>query len=261
VIRDESDVSWEKWGRENPYYGVLSQDKFRQKNLDRDRKAEFLASGATHIERVTRLIAARFGPPGSRKAALDFGCGVGRLVIPLARYYEKAVGVDISPSMLKIAAENCAESGLGNCSFVRSDDLLSEVRDEFDFIHSYIVFQHIPTQRGEQLIGQLVRRLSQGGLLAIHFPIQCTLSKARRTLRLLAQNFYPALVMRNLLLRRKWNEPHMQMNLYDLNRILASLLALGIKDVVIETHEAVGFVFAFLFAKKNDDSTLLSIAP
>lgn len=38
-----------------------------------------------------------------RKHALDFGCGVGRLTQALAAHFDEVTGVDISPSMIKLA--------------------------------------------------------------------------------------------------------------------------------------------------------------
>ena len=44
-MRDNSDRSWERWGKDNPYYGVLTDDRFRRENLHDDRKMEFLETG------------------------------------------------------------------------------------------------------------------------------------------------------------------------------------------------------------------------
>ena len=36
-------------------------------------------------------------------SALDFGCGVGRLSIPLSKRFAKVIGVDIAPTMVELA--------------------------------------------------------------------------------------------------------------------------------------------------------------
>ena len=38
---DNSDESWREFGRSDPYFGVLSVDRFRAKNLDDAAMAEF----------------------------------------------------------------------------------------------------------------------------------------------------------------------------------------------------------------------------
>lgn len=186
----------------------------------------------------------------SQKSALDFGCGVGRLVIPLARAFEHVTGVDISSAMLETAAQNCLEQNLNNVDFVRSDDELTQVPGRFDFIHCYLVLQHIPTQRGEQIVAQLLKRLNDEGILAIHFPFMCKTSAIRKSIQFLRKNIYPLSVLINIVRRKRWNEPFIQMNMYDVNRILILLSENGIKDVFLEVVDAGGFVSAFVFAKK-----------
>ena len=52
-IRDHSDRTWEKIARSDPYYGVLTADRFRSGQLNDDSKAEFFRSGEEHtIERI-----------------------------------------------------------------------------------------------------------------------------------------------------------------------------------------------------------------
>ena len=137
-------------GGTEPYYGVLTDDKFRAENITEQSKTELLETGRVHVQRVLSIASSHFGTL-ARRSALDFGCGVGRLVIPFAREFEQVTGVDVSLGMLEIARRNCQERDLSNVDFVHSDDRLSGVNRSYDFVHAYLVFQHIPVHRGKRL--------------------------------------------------------------------------------------------------------------
>lgn len=250
MIRDDSDKSWENWGKENPYYGVLTDDKFRRENLNDEHKAEFLETGRIHVERVLAMAERRCGALPARRSALDFGCGVGRLVLPLADLFEHVIGVDVSAAMLTLAEQNCAERGINNVEFKRSDDELTQFEGQFDFIHSYLVFQHIPVLRGEKIVARLLDRLTDQGIMAIHLPFVWKDSAARKTLHFIRRNFSPLSGLVNIAKGKRWGEPFIQMNMYDMNRILHLLSDHGIKDVFLEVVDAGGFVSAFVMARK-----------
>lgn len=250
MIRDNSDTSWENWGKENPYYAVLTDDRFRDENLNDERKAEFLETGRLHVNRVVAMAETRCGAVASRKSALDFGCGVGRLVLPLAGIFEHVVGVDVSTGMLKAAEQNCKERGVHNVEFKHSDDELTQVEGKFDLIHSYLVFQHIPVRRGEKIVTHLVDRLTDEGVLAIHLPFVWKDSAVHKAIQFLRKNFLPFAGLVNIARGKRWSEPFIQMNMYDMNHILRLLSEHGIKDVFLEVVDAGGFVSALVIAKK-----------
>jgi len=252
MFRDDSDASWDKWGKQNPYFGVLTDDKFRRENITEESKSEVLATGRVHIQRVLSMAISHFGEI-SRNSALDFGCGVGRLVIPLATEFEHVTAVDVSLGMLETAKQNCSDRGIRNVDFVQSDDRLSQVTRSFDFIHSYLVFQHITVRRGAEIITHLLKRLNDEGVLAIHFPFACKHSVIRKFAHLLRRNFSPFSMLANIVRAKRWNEPFMQMNCYDVNSVLASISGCGIKDVFLEVVDAGGFISAFVLAKKPKD--------
>ena len=72
---------------------------------------------------IRRWVAPRFAP----RSALDFGCGVGRLLVPLARRCPSVVGVDVADSMLAQARARCDAVGVTNVRLLKSDDRLSRV--------------------------------------------------------------------------------------------------------------------------------------
>jgi SAM-dependent methyltransferase len=82
--------------------------------------------------------------------ALELGCGVGRLALPLARHFQHVAGVDISRSMIQQAFSAARERCINNASFraiAGPEDFLRLARSSatrFDFIYSLLVFQHIP---------------------------------------------------------------------------------------------------------------------
>ena len=82
---DDTDRDWQQFGQTDPYWAVITVDDYRKDNLTADGLDRFYDSGETHVrwffDVVRRHIDEGFAP----RSALDFGCGVGRLALPLAR--------------------------------------------------------------------------------------------------------------------------------------------------------------------------------
>src|SRR5689334_22910596 len=96
----DTDADWESWGKRDPYFGVISDDKYRQTKLTQAEKFEFFQSGGGHVQHVLDICRTYVYKDYAPKSALDFGCGVGRVTIPLARVVECVVGLDVADSML-----------------------------------------------------------------------------------------------------------------------------------------------------------------
>ena len=76
-------------------------------------------------------------------SALEIGCGVGRLLVPLSERIARVRGVDISPVMVEKSRGYCA--GRKNVHVELTDGTLRNVASgSLDFAFSFIVFQHIP---------------------------------------------------------------------------------------------------------------------
>lgn len=96
-------------------------------------------------------------------AALDVGCGAGDFTRLLARRAESALGVDLSPEMLRAARERSA--GIANVAFEERDVLAWELpRERFDAIASIATLHHLPM---EATLARLASALRPGGVLAV----------------------------------------------------------------------------------------------
>jgi SAM-dependent methyltransferase len=156
----DTDSDWRRLGATDPYWGVISHPDYKAENLTPANLEAFYASGqAETAELVRRLQHAAGARPAGR--ALDFGCGTGRLTEAMAAHVEEAVGYDISPGML----EQARERG-GKATYVGA---LPD--GPFDWINSFMVFQHIPPPRGLALIEALLARLAPGGVVSLHVTI------------------------------------------------------------------------------------------
>lgn len=98
---------------------------------------------------------------------LEIGCGVGRLLRPLSRRVALAVGVDVSEEMIGRAREYC--TGCPNVALRRTDGTLGFLpADDFDFVFSHIVFQHVPRKAYVQrYLREAARVLKPGGILRV----------------------------------------------------------------------------------------------
>lgn len=249
MLHNNPDNEWEKFGKTDPYFGVISHEKFRSVNLTDDLKEEFFKSGFDYIEHVLHKIKIHIDPAFSIKRALDFGCGVGRLVIPLSTVADEVTGLDISDSMLNEAQNNCNLRGVKNVVLRRSDDSLSLLSGKYDLIHTYIVFQHIPAKRGERIFTKLIEHLAENGICVAQFTYAKDLK--RNQLIALAKQYVPMLSnCIDLLKGRGFFAPQMQMNSYDINHLLLAIQKANVVDFYSEFTKHGGDLGVCIYFKK-----------
>jgi 2-polyprenyl-3-methyl-5-hydroxy-6-metoxy-1,4-benzoquinol methylase len=239
ILQKSTDKEWERIGQSNPYFGVLSYEKYKSSSLDEELKEEFFKSGSGYIDGIMDFIQSRFQTSSRFKRSLDFGCGVGRLVVPLSNYSDQVIGVDVSDSMIKEAKANCQERNIQNITFVKSDDSLSRLEGSFDLMHSIIVFQHIPAKRGELIFEKLVSHLEPGGIGVFHFTYG-SLNNEQKKIELFKRikAFAPLLQkFVNLCKGRGWSFPLstiMEMNHYDLNHLFETIDRCGVHACFVD---------------------------
>jgi 2-polyprenyl-3-methyl-5-hydroxy-6-metoxy-1,4-benzoquinol methylase len=236
-MKNDTDLAWERWGRQDPYYGVLADEKYRKENIG-NTSEDFFESGHLHLSNVLQEIEKHFGPV-PKTSALDFGCGVGRVLIPLSKEFNNVTGIDVSKPMLDEAARNLAERTIGNVDLLESDDDLSKLGDKrFDFIHTYIVLQHISPERGYVIIRNLLHHLSPVGAFFVHVLCRRNLPFAKELAYFGKSNFPGGHILLNILKGRRMFEPKMEMNEYDLGRLLGVLQQFGFQELMtkLEIH-------------------------
>jgi SAM-dependent methyltransferase len=166
--------NWEQFAAEDPLWAILTDPSKRGGKWD---PADFFLTGEHEI---TAVFERAGGLPSSKRRALDFGCGVGRLSQAIARRFDHTVGVDISAKMIELAGQFNAVGD--RCSYVQNDrpDLTVLGDQRFDFIYSNIVLQHMPSELALGYVREMVRLLAEGGLLVFQMPERLTLSTALR---------------------------------------------------------------------------------
>lgn len=217
-----TDRDWQELGDRDPFWAVLTNPQFRAERMDSEARATFFASGRHDIAHFHDLLQRHAGAPPRFQRALDFGCGVGRLLIPLSELAERAAGVDVAASMRALCKQHLIEFGRDNASIHGAIAEAAAAEGPFDWINSLIVLQHIPPQRGYGLIAELAAALAPGGWLSLHVT---SFDMGRPSLppswRALAGRFLQGRPLTHLV----------QMFQYDLDRVLHILWQAGVRDV------------------------------
>ncbi len=262
---NSTDDHWKLWGERDPYYGVITRPQYRRGALDAQTLDAFFDSGDGHVrylmDLIHRGVDAHFAP----RRVLDFGCGVGRILVPMSRLAQEVVGLDISTSMLEEARRNCDERGQGErVRLALSDDALAAAEGSFDLVHSCIVLQHLEPTRGRALFRRLVDKVEPGGVGALHLTyasadytenegrppsppppppppsgLAAVKAQVRPWLRPPPPPPPPAPAPPDA-------DPEMQMNWYDLNQLMWILQSAGIQQVYTDLTDHGGAWGVFL---------------
>lgn len=158
---DDDAARWESLARQEPYFPLLASDGAATAS------EAFFQTGEEDVAALLEAMVTLFSRDVRLDSALDFGCGAGRLTLPLARSARRVVGCDIAPTVLAHARENAGRAGLRNVTFQSVEDAMASGEARFDFICSLLVFQYIPPAEGYALLQRLAALLKVGGVAAL----------------------------------------------------------------------------------------------
>ena len=151
---------WDAFGNTDPMWSVLTSPDKKHGRWD---KAEFFRVGREEIADVLALLDEK-GVTFPRRRALDFGCGVGRLSQALAEHFEKVDGVDIAPSMIRLAEKYNRHGDRCRYHLHADGDLRAFPDATFDFVYSVHVLQHMEPRYAHRYVEEFLRVLAPEGV-------------------------------------------------------------------------------------------------
>lgn len=251
-----SEDTWEEFAKADPYWAVLTDAKYRTDPsgaLPPRERAAFFQGGTQFIEDVVQTIKTHFGRRFTKEdCCLDFGSGVGRLAIPMARLCGRTIGIDVSHTMRRICLQNAISEKLGNIECFPAVDHPALQEARFDWVNSYIVFQHIETGLGYRIFDQLLKQVKPGGAISVHF----TTYKDSRVAQYLTDHSRYFTVdengVRNVFSCDRYYAPDvMMMNDYDIGRLYMILGQNGFDQVLTRHEDQAGMHGLIFFSIKG----------
>jgi ubiquinone/menaquinone biosynthesis C-methylase UbiE len=224
--------NWDTFGSSDPLWAILTDPS---KTGNRWGIEEFFSTGVAEIQDVMAWLESIYPLP-RRRRALDFGCGVGRVTQPLAAFFDEAVGVDVAPSMIRLAVQynRCGE----RCRYVLNEaEHLRCFEDEtFDLIYSGLTLQHMEPSHAQGYLAEFTRILSPGGAMVFQLPSEPSRSGLKfafgRFIDHLYVTFYRRVVRRD--------EPLMRMFSIRREEVLQLMLNRGCAPMVVEPDVSAG---------------------
>ena len=200
--------------------GLLPDSAPERQDLDGKALEELFDRGYKQVAALQADIEAHTGCTLDGRRALDYGCGVGRLALPLAERCEHVYGLDVSMPALAAAERNAKRLSRTNVEWLEAGRL-EELSGTYDFVVSVWVFQHIPWREGERIFATLLRGLQPGGVGAIHVALRPSGNRFELRRRL------------------SWEYAYTRMNSYSLNRLGMLLADVGVTDWHVRWHKRI----------------------
>ena len=162
---------WTHYGEDEPFWSVLTQDRFRSRQIDDASIDAFYASGRDEADRLEAWLA-RAGLAGQQLGtAVEYGCGIGRVSGWLAERCDRLHALDISSTHLDAARIHLQNRNIVNVDLIHVADrsALRHLAD-IDLFYSIIVLQHNPPPIILDILEQAFAGLNPNGLAFFQVP-------------------------------------------------------------------------------------------
>ncbi len=159
----DSKKKWNSLAEKNAAYFVMTdygegitEEQFRASGM---KDYNELIAGDTLVQ--SRL------SPFNTKDVMEIGCGIGRITEFLSKNFKTISAVDISEEMIRKGGQRLASTK--NISFKATDGTsFLFANSSFDFVFSFIVFQHMPDRQTiEKNLTEVSRVLRPNGIAKI----------------------------------------------------------------------------------------------
>ncbi len=156
--RFDMKADWNERAKKNSLYYIACDDA--------DNESVFRDSGQRDVKIVLEGVEPLLP---SHEKVLEIGCGVGRLLEPMAEHFRVVSGVDISGEMVRQGRERLAQLPQIDFTEIDGTGSLPFASATFDFVYSFITFHHIPDKEiVRRYIQESQRVLKPGGIFRFH---------------------------------------------------------------------------------------------
>lgn len=184
--------SWDRRARRDPYYYVETA------HWHGDVEA-FFALGEERTRALVDPVLPALAKPAAECSAVDLGCGVGRFSRAFAGRFRDVLGIDVSSEMVRQAREANPPEEYPNLQFVAGDGVTLPTAATHDFVFSYEVFQHMPSEDViRSNLREIARILRPDGIALLHMKTQADAGRLRRAAARLVPDAAVQLVKRTL---------------------------------------------------------------
>jgi SAM-dependent methyltransferase len=155
---------WNRWAREDARFFIAC--------VRRAERSEDFAAGASEVVRRIRrdIDWLPLSRPRRERRFLEIGCGIGRLMRPLASDCGEIHGVDISDEMVRLGRDQLCDLPHAQLHVTAGSDLDAFADRSCDFLYSFAVMQHLPdVALFWRYWREVLRVLRPEGVLALHF--------------------------------------------------------------------------------------------
>jgi ubiquinone/menaquinone biosynthesis C-methylase UbiE len=249
-VSSSSDRGWEAFAAREPHFAVVTDPRFLRVNLTPEHERLFFASGETLVTWMLGVIDAGLAPQFAPMTTLEFGCGIGRLALPLAQRPGSVVAVDRSPAMLDRARLEAGKRGLTHVRFARPEELFAAPRT-FDLVVCYHVLQRLAREEAVALVRRLAGAIGPDGVGVFQW---CCRSHERPLVgasRWLRERVPGVNLLANRLRGKPAGEPFVPTHVLGVEEVLAELDAAGLNPVHLTTERHEGVDYAIAFAQRR----------
>jgi SAM-dependent methyltransferase len=161
--------SWGLLGRDRPHWSVKTQDAFRPEHIGENLPL-FEATGAEKLGELLGCLARHSFAADRFSKVCDFGCGVGRVTMPMAEHFAHVVACDVSTSHLDVARLASAQRGLRNIHYSLVTPRDFGMFAPFDLWFSQAVLQHNAPPVSALILRRMFEMLAPGGVAVFQVP-------------------------------------------------------------------------------------------
>jgi 2-polyprenyl-3-methyl-5-hydroxy-6-metoxy-1,4-benzoquinol methylase len=242
--------AFDDFAAREPYFAVVTAPRFLRANLTPEHEREFFASGEVLVDRIFAIIEAALVQKFAPVSMLEYGCGVGRLAIPLSRRPGSVTAVDRSGVMSDLAKREAARRGAGHIQFQTPEEFAATSR-RFDLVVCYHVLQRLRPGHGLGLIRQLVERISSDGVGVFQWPLNTGVSMGVEITRWARERVPGVNDVMNRLRGKPATDPFIPTHAYALRRVLDVLKSADCRDTHVVFERAEDLDYAIVLTRKT----------
>lgn len=167
---DNINKYWNKIANDEPYWGVLTNNMFKNVNIEQNKNKYFL-TGLDNKKFMFNYLDKLSWSLVKYNNILEIGCGTGRISVHTTPLCKKQYCVDISDKYIELCKYELELYGSNNFEMVNYSNFYKpDIFENVALIYTFITLQHNPPNEILKIVKKICELLMKDGIAFVHIP-------------------------------------------------------------------------------------------